>query len=74
MATVSTSAEKLAEIKAEDVKPETEGAAAAAPQPASTEAEGSSATDPTKAKDEGDVIMTDEDEKDKTLRAVRQST
>lgn len=76
MATVSASAEKLAEIKAEEAKTTNEVAATAESEPAPSEvktAEEASETAPVEPKGDEDVVM-DENESDKALRAVRQST
>lgn len=68
MATVAASTEKLAEIKADEAQP--------APTTAAPAAEGTSTSTaaPAAADAAGDVAMTDEEEKDRALRAVRQST
>ena len=70
MATVAVSTEKLAEIKAEEAQPES-----AAPEvvPATQEiAKDAPEASTSSADAPGDVTMSDEDEKDKALRAVRQ--
>lgn len=69
MTTAAVSPEKLAELKTEEAKPETTSAPEVTPaiqeaaKEASTSAAGAS----------GDVAMSEEDKKDKALRAVRQS-
>lgn len=74
MATVAASSEKLAELKAEEAKPETStsevSATDAAPATQEPAKEASSSTSAAEAT--GDVTMSDEDENAKALRAVRQ--
>ena len=68
MATVAATPEILADVKAEEAKPETTALEAAEDAQPVSEAS-TSAADAS-----GDVTMSDADESDKKLRAVRQST
>ncbi len=68
MATVTATPEKLAEIKADDVV-KTDGTSGPTSESEATVVPSTA----TPADASGDVPMTDENEKDKVLRAVRQS-
>ena len=76
MATIAASAEKLAEIKAEDAKHAEETAANASSEPATNDEEVGEGAAEGASKDtqDDDVSMKDESDKDKALRATRQST